>query len=1068
MPPAHRRFLNRYVVEPTERVREGSFGRVLCALDEVTGERVALKLPLRPDEPRLVQALMNEAGAVASMSHPQVVPLLDHGWMDEAGPVLVFPWFAGGSLADRLRGPHRVDWDDALQVVDDLLGALAHVHGRGQIHRDVAPRNVLLARADGRLRAHLADLGVAKEQARLLREDTPLSPAFVEDRAVRPSRRSDIESVGEMAAALLTHAVQVSGESGGLLTPLTLEALLRAEYPDFWPDLIRVIEDHAISESATRVRRSVMRIAGRPSEGTLPVSPPRERDRTALPPSGHPLPLSRPKVDELLASTVEDAVSGEVVRVIGAPGSGKTAALDRLWLRLSASSDWGLHHIRVGDDGLARVVGSLDDAPRSPRVPITRMRHDPLVAAAARILERTATTRPATDSPSRVVFRLDGQGADAESFASDLEGLALHSPTEFLVLVEESTTAQPSDRLTVRVPPLSPEERRRILAAWVGTTRATSIDDRVRGEIQRGVAWARIESRPPAAAGFRIRQLDAEGITSALCGEADVRATRLAALWSLIALGDVAPPSALGSIFTAPHLTALRHLVEDAEALALMRTDGDGRVRWALPFPPEELLPVVEERLSRADLPEDSIIATLELVRGLAPSRTLSVLAGLARRALLEPRLRLVDIGHGVALDAASSQPASSSDLLRSVEQWSETLDLPPPLRVRRELARCAVAAALSNRIGEDLEARITALSDSVEVSPQARCQLHPLRVRLALERGQPDAAGPVVAAWLQDAKGDALELARVRTYSALTHLWRCDSTLGGPALRDLLRRAKAELAPALSSNRPSLGELASGGTRAGVVLQHGMVRVAERLRVLLGVLDAEELISMLDSTREACEVAVQYASAAHDRGLEAAALKEEAALLFLKRGSDSLDEVQNSLDRAKLAALRGGFPVEALQVENVRMDVYLRAGRLDLALACAVRQLANPRLTASPKLRLNAEVTACISRGVLPAEVRELVGSEGISRLSVVREALEWALSPTAPTRGRVMSWLAAATEANALSEVAWVIASATHGSPDLGDVADWTLRGLPRGPAWEALRGHLAAQSWPTVVSR
>src|SRR5206468_4737014 len=98
-----------------------------------------------------------EMGIAASLSHPLIVPLYDSG---DAGGVLyyVMPYVEGDSLYQRLEREKRLPLNDALRITHDVADALGYAHGRGVLHRDVKPENILLA--DGG--ALIADFGLAR------------------------------------------------------------------------------------------------------------------------------------------------------------------------------------------------------------------------------------------------------------------------------------------------------------------------------------------------------------------------------------------------------------------------------------------------------------------------------------------------------------------------------------------------------------------------------------------------------------------------------------------------------------------------------------------------------------------------------------------------------------------------------------------------------------------------------------------------------------------------------------------------------------------------------------------
>ncbi len=149
--------LGRYRV--TASLGRGGMAEVFRASDEQLGREVAIKvvLPAFVSEPQFLQRFLREARVVASLEHPNILPIYDFGEQDGL-PFLVMPLIGGGTLADRLEGrsldPRRVaTW------VRALAAALDAAHGAGVLHRDVKPGNVLVGRGD---HLFLADFGIAR------------------------------------------------------------------------------------------------------------------------------------------------------------------------------------------------------------------------------------------------------------------------------------------------------------------------------------------------------------------------------------------------------------------------------------------------------------------------------------------------------------------------------------------------------------------------------------------------------------------------------------------------------------------------------------------------------------------------------------------------------------------------------------------------------------------------------------------------------------------------------------------------------------------------------------------
>lgn len=138
----------------------GGMGVVYLARDVQLDRDVAIKvLPshlARAAESR--ERFLREARTAAGLSHPHIVPIHRVG---EAGGFVFFvmSFVDGETLGERLRTRGPLPPADAARVLREVAWALAYAHGRGIVHRDVKPDNILMEAGTGR--ALVTDFGIA-------------------------------------------------------------------------------------------------------------------------------------------------------------------------------------------------------------------------------------------------------------------------------------------------------------------------------------------------------------------------------------------------------------------------------------------------------------------------------------------------------------------------------------------------------------------------------------------------------------------------------------------------------------------------------------------------------------------------------------------------------------------------------------------------------------------------------------------------------------------------------------------------------------------------------------------
>lgn len=189
---------------------------VYQAWDTRLQRNVAVKRldPSLSGDPRNRARFDREGRALAQLSHPNLVTLIDRGSTDKE-EYLVFDYVEGRSLKDIVReGPMPVD--EMGKIAGQVVEGLSAAHLRGIVHRDVKPQNILI---DHQGHAKVTDFGIATGQdwTRLTREGSVIgsarymSPEQIQSRAV--DSRSDIYSLGAVMYEMLAGQPPFDGAS---------------------------------------------------------------------------------------------------------------------------------------------------------------------------------------------------------------------------------------------------------------------------------------------------------------------------------------------------------------------------------------------------------------------------------------------------------------------------------------------------------------------------------------------------------------------------------------------------------------------------------------------------------------------------------------------------------------------------------------------------------------------------------------------------------------------------------------------------------------------------------------
>jgi serine/threonine-protein kinase len=204
------------------QIGRGGMSTVYRAFDMVLERPVAIKLMHREiaSDSDQLERFRREARAVAQLSHPHIVTVIDageEGHPDGGGtPYIVFEYVAGETLKTVMRGSGPLEVTEAIAYAIEIARALGEAHEHLIVHRDVKPQNVLVS-AEGH--AKITDFGIARtltEQGltldgRVLGTTDYVSPEQALGEPV--TGQSDIYSLGVVLYEMLTGSVPFTGDT---------------------------------------------------------------------------------------------------------------------------------------------------------------------------------------------------------------------------------------------------------------------------------------------------------------------------------------------------------------------------------------------------------------------------------------------------------------------------------------------------------------------------------------------------------------------------------------------------------------------------------------------------------------------------------------------------------------------------------------------------------------------------------------------------------------------------------------------------------------------------------------
>lgn len=200
-----------------EELGVGGNGRVLKVQHLITRRREAMKILAngRPNSQEYAHRVLREIRLQASLDHPNIAAVLNAFWLED-DLVMIMELIDGVTL-QKILERRRLNLEQSLNLIRQVLLALSYAHSNGVIHRDVSTGNIIVTE-DGRVK--LTDFGLAKGAADLNVTDSGGmvgSPYYISPEQVRGTaasdQRSDIYSTGVVLYELVTGSKPFAADS---------------------------------------------------------------------------------------------------------------------------------------------------------------------------------------------------------------------------------------------------------------------------------------------------------------------------------------------------------------------------------------------------------------------------------------------------------------------------------------------------------------------------------------------------------------------------------------------------------------------------------------------------------------------------------------------------------------------------------------------------------------------------------------------------------------------------------------------------------------------------------------
>lgn len=198
---------DRFILE--NRIGSGGMGDIFKGIDQETGQAIAIKILRQSPSPQERVRFAREIAILADLRHPNIVQYIAHGTWQDGRLFFAMEWLDGEDLSQRQRRA-PLGMRDAVEVVRRSSAAMAAVHSRGVIHRDLKLSNIFLLRNKGTA-VKLIDFGVVKppvpDEYPTPRGTIIGTPHFMAPEQARGEvidTRADVYSLGSVLFRLVT------------------------------------------------------------------------------------------------------------------------------------------------------------------------------------------------------------------------------------------------------------------------------------------------------------------------------------------------------------------------------------------------------------------------------------------------------------------------------------------------------------------------------------------------------------------------------------------------------------------------------------------------------------------------------------------------------------------------------------------------------------------------------------------------------------------------------------------------------------------------------------------------